>query len=141
MDQDVIYLKKQEIEKMINRAISSSSCHGIQLRHGRGNPATGDCAFEAIIQNNNDRICFKNRFDMPINHYRRIWTTDMANRTVNSPWNTVGTEEWFKGWKDIANPEIYERGIFGDLMLPGIACGVKKILLIFNTSLSSPPSI
>ena len=36
-------------------------------------------------------------------------------------------------------PGIYERGIFGDLMLPGIACGVKKYILIFNTSLNSPP--
>ena len=30
------------------------------------------------------------------------------------------------------------KGIFGDLMLHGIACGIKKILLIFNTSLESP---
>ena len=35
-------------------------------------------------------------------------------------------------------PGTYERGIFGDLMLPGIACGIKKILLIFNTNLDSP---
>ena len=35
-------------------------------------------------------------------------------------------------------PGIYERGIFGDLMLPGIACGVRKILLIFNTNPQSP---
>ena len=36
-------------------------------------------------------------------------------------------------------PGIYERGIFGDLMLPGIACGVKKYILIFNTKIDSPP--
>ena len=35
-------------------------------------------------------------------------------------------------------PGTYERGIFGDLMLPGIACGIRKILLIFNTNLNSP---
>jgi hypothetical protein len=35
-------------------------------------------------------------------------------------------------------PGTYERGIFGDLMLPGIACGVRKILLIFNTNPQSP---
>ena len=35
-------------------------------------------------------------------------------------------------------PGIYERGIFGDLMLPGFACGTKKILLIFNTHPDSP---
>ena len=35
-------------------------------------------------------------------------------------------------------PGTYERGIFGDLMLPGIACGTRKILLIFNTNPNSP---
>ena len=79
-------LKKLEIAEMARRAISSSGFHGIQLQHGRSNPANGDCAFEAIIFNNNDRKCFKSKFNMSIDHYRRIWTTDMANRTVNSPW-------------------------------------------------------
>ena len=36
------------------------------------------------------------------------------------------------------NPGTYERGIFGDLMLPGIACGVRKYLLIFNTNINTP---
>ena len=35
-------------------------------------------------------------------------------------------------------PGTYERGIFGDLMLPGIACGIRKFLLIFNTDPGSP---
>ena len=33
-------------------------------------------------------------------------------------------------------PGTYERGIFGDLMLPGIACGANKFLLIFNTNVN-----
>ena len=75
---------------------------------------------------------------MSINYYRRIWVTDMANRTVNSPWNILGKDQWLKGWEEMLVPGTYERGIFGDLMLPGIACGVRKILLIFNTNLDSP---
>ena len=63
----------------------------------------------------------------------------MAKRTVDSPWNTVGTNAWYKGWKDMAIPGTYERGIFGDLMLQAIACGVRKTLLIFNTSMNLPP--
>ena len=31
------------------------------------------------------------------------------------------------------------RGIYGDLMIPGIACGIMKFLLIFNTNTGSPP--
>ena len=35
-------------------------------------------------------------------------------------------------------PGAYERDIYGDLMLPGIACGVHKKLLIFNTNPETP---
>ena len=137
-DIQLMRLKQLEIDKMIKRAKSSGKYHGINMRHGSPNPAQGDCAFEAVIQNNNDRSCFPTKYPMHINYYRNIWTTDMANRTVNSPWNTVGSQAWYKGWAEMATPGVYERGIFGDLILPGIACGVKKVLLIFNTSLESP---
>ena len=75
---------------------------------------------------------------MSISWYRRIWVTDMANRTVNSSWNTLGRQKWLEGWQEMLVPGTYERGIFGDMMLPGIACGVKKNLLIFNTNLETP---
>ena len=123
---------------MISRAIISANKHGIRLEHGSSNPGLGDCAFEAVIQNNNDRHCFREKLPMSISWYRRIWVTDMANRTVNSSWNTLGQQKWLEGWQEMLVPGTYERGIFGDLMLPGIACGVKKILLIFNTNLDSP---
>ena len=61
---------------MINTAISSAHRHGIKLKPGTPNPGAGDCAFEAIIQNNNDRSCFTEKYLMDINWYRRIWTTD-----------------------------------------------------------------
>ena len=123
---------------MISRAISSASKHGINLKHGSANPGLGDCAFEAVIQNNNDRPCFEGKFTMSIDYYRRIWVTDMANRTVDSPFNTMGRKRWLEGWQQMSVPGTYERDIFGDLMLPGIACGVRRILLIFNTNTNSP---
>ena len=135
---ELLKLKQIEVEQMIARAISSGRFHGINLRHGRGNPGLGDCAFESILQNNNDRSCFTSKYTLDVQVYRRIWSTDMANRTVDSAWNTVGSQAWYKGWKEMSMPGAYERGIFGDLMLPGIACGIKKILLIFNTSMESP---
>ena len=123
---------------MLARAITSGRNHGINLEPGSSNPGLGDCAFEAVIQNNNDRSCFSQKFLMPISHYRQIWVTDMANRTVDSPWNTYSRKEWFNGWMQMQVPGTYERGIFGDLMLPGISCGIRKILLIFNTNPNSP---
>ena len=123
---------------MLARAITSGRNHGINLEPGSSNPGLGDCAFEAVIQNNNDRSCFSQKFLMPISHYRQIWVTDMANRTVDSPWNIYSRKEWFNGWMQMQVPGTYERGIFGDLMLPGISCGIRKILLIFNTNPNSP---
>ena len=35
-------------------------------------------------------------------------------------------------------PGTYERGIFGDLILAGIACGLRKLILIFNTNPDTP---
>ena len=58
----------------------------------------------------------------------------MANRTVDSPWNAYSRKDWLEGWKQMQVPGTYERGIFGDLMIPGIACGIRKLLLIFNTN-------
>ena len=62
----------------------------------------------------------------------------MANRTVDTPWNTLTPQQWIEGWKQMQEPGAYERGIYGDLMLPGIACGVRKKLLIFNTNPDTP---
>ena len=137
-DPDVSNLLSKEKTLMISRTIQSAQKHGINLRHGSSNPGTGDCAFEAVIQNVNDRPHFTEKFSMSIDWYRRTWTTDMANRTIYTHYNTLTNKEWLEGWKDMQTPGTYERGIFGDLMLPGIACGIRKYLLIFNTNVNTP---
>ena len=62
----------------------------------------------------------------------------MANRTASKDFNIFTPQQWQEGWNEMLVPGAYERGIFGDLMLPGIACGVRKILLIFNTNTNTP---
>ena len=122
---------------MISRAVLSGKMHGITMTPGTANPGTGDCAFESVIFNNNERSCFEENFLLPINQYRRIWATDMANRTIDTEWNIYSKKQWHEGWQQMQIPGTYERGIFGDLMIPGIACGARKILLIFNTNFES----
>ena len=75
---------------------------------------------------------------MSIDYYRRIFVTDMANRTVDTDLNFLTPQQWREEWNKMLEPGTYERGIFGDLMIPGIACGVRKILLIFNTNPAIP---
>ena len=131
-------LLENERAIMLRLALASGQKHGIDLKSGRTNPGFGDCAFEAAIFNNNDRTCFPKKFLMSIDYYRRLFVTDMANRTLYSPYNTLSPTEWLKGWSEMLGSGAYERGIFGDLMVPGIACGLKKIILIFNTNPASP---
>ena len=127
----------KETDLMIKRATASARKHGIKLRHGKPNPGTGDCAFEATIYNNNERACYRDKYEMSVDWYRRIWMTDMANRSRKN-YNIYTDQQWQEGWAQMLVPGIYERGIFGDLMLPGIACGIRKIILIFNTNLNTP---
>ena len=125
--------------QIVRRAILSARKHGIDLIRGTPNPATGNCAIESAIFNLNDRSCFHDRLRFSIDYYRRIWMTDMKNRTINNEtWNIYTNSEWENGWNEMMKSGVYERGIFGDLMIFAIACGMKKILLIFNTSLESP---
>ena len=82
-DHQISLLFSEETAIMISRSIESAKKHGIKLKHGSPNPGIGNCAFEAVIQNVNDRSQFKEKFRMSIDWYRRTWTTDMANRTKN----------------------------------------------------------
>ena len=108
-DMDIRKLLGQEKSLMISRAIVSAVKHGIKLEHGSPNAGIGDCAFEAVVQNNNDRHCFREKFPMSMDWYRRIWVTDMANRTVDSSWNTLGRQQWLEGWQEMLVPGTYER--------------------------------
>ena len=73
-------LSKNESTLMVFRAISSAKKHGITLRHGRSNAASGNCAFESALSNVNDRDCFSEKYPFSHLQYRRIWMTDMRNR-------------------------------------------------------------
>jgi hypothetical protein len=124
---------------MVRRAISSARKHHVNLKQGTPNPGTGNCSIESAIFNLNDRDCFSEKLPFSVDYYRRIWMTDMKNRTLHDQtWNIYSKLEWEAGWNDMMKSGVYERGIFGDLMLFGIACGIRKIILIFNTSLDSP---
>ena len=117
-----------ERNTMMKRAMTSAKHHGINLKPGSPTPGLGDCAFEAIVNSNNERNCFKEKYPLSISSYRQIWMTDMANRTIDSEWNIYSPQEWLAGWQEMLVPGIYERGISGDLMLPDCMWNQKKFL-------------
>ena len=121
---------------MVQRAVSSAKKHGLDMKQGTPNAADGDCAFQSAIFNVNDRDCFAQKLPMSVDCYRKIWMIDMKNRTVNDKtWNIYTKQDWESGWMELLEPKTYERGLFGDLMVFGIACGMKKIILIMIRSM------
>ena len=51
------------------------------------------------------------------------------------PWNPSYTDEQIRaGFEKLMESGIYEIDFFGDMMIAGIACGIKKRILIFNIS-------
>ena len=122
---------------IFERAIASAKKHNINLKSGRENSGGGDCAYYSVIFNINDRGCFQNKFPMSPDVYRRIWNVDMMNKVLDKKiaWNPGMTKiEIQEGFQELMEPGIYERSFFGDMILPGIACGTRKRILIFNTN-------
>ena len=122
---------------IVQRAIASAQKHNIKLKPGRENHADGNCSFEATMYNINDRSCFQEKLPMTPDFYRRIWITDMMNKILDrsNPWNPGLTRiEIVQGFQELMVSGVYERSFFGDMMMAGIACGVRKRILIFNTN-------
>ena len=60
-------------------------------------------------------------------YYRRVWTTEMMNRTLDrtSSWNPGYTAgQIFNGFNMMMESGVYAEPFFGDMMMPGIACGL-----------------
>ena len=131
-------LKKADIESDIfTKAKASAQKHGITLKAGRKDREFGNCAFESVINNVNDRECFREMLTQTPNWYRRIWMDEMKDRIIDGvcPWNLSFTENQIReGFEQLKDSGVYEVDFFGDMMIGGISCAIKKNILIFNTS-------
>ena len=122
---------------IVNRAIASAQKHNIKLRAGTKDRGYGNCAFEAVINNINDRDCFLEKLRQTPNWYRRQWMNEMLESILLGicQWNPGYTENQLReGFAKLQEAGVYEIDYFGDMMMGGIACGTKKRILIFNTS-------
>ena len=129
--------KNQSEDDIFTKAKASAQKHNIKLKAGRKDRGFGNCAFESVINNINDRACFKEILKQTPNWYRRDWMNKMMERIILGicPWNPSYTDEQIKvGFEKLMDSGIYEIDFFGDMMIAGIACGIKKRILIFNIS-------
>ena len=135
---ETVLLKNQ---KIFERAIANAAKHQIRLKPGTENRGFGNCSYESVILNINERDCYEEKLRMTPDYYRRIWNTDLMNKILDEkiPWNPGLTRAQIQeGFKELMESGVYERNFFGDMMMAGIACGVKKMILIFNTHEMTP---
>ena len=123
--------------KIFDRGIANARKHNIHLKPGIENNGGGNCSYEAVILNINNRNCFQSKLLMTLGHYRVVWTTDIMNKTLDGriEWNPgLSRSEIVQGFGELMESGVYEREFFGDMMMASIACGVRKIILIFHTN-------
>ena len=126
-----------EENEIFTKAIENAKKHNIKMKAGRQDRGYGNCAFEAVINNINDRDCFSDKLLQSPNWYRRSWMDQMMMRIIMGIclWNPGYTENQIReGFAKLQETGIYEIDFFGDMMIAGIACGTRKRILIFNTS-------
>ena len=122
---------------VMQRGIASAKKHKIELEPGKENSGQGNCSYESVIFNINERKCFQTKLPLSPDTYRRIWNIDLMNKILDNkiPWNPGMTRQEIQdGFQEIMESGVYERQFFGDMMMVGIACGIRKRILIFHTN-------
>ena len=101
--------------RIFDRAISNAEKHGIKLQPGTENNGSGNCSYESVILNINDRDCFAEKLPMTPDFYRRIWNTDLMNKILDGriAWNPGLTRSQIKeGFQELMEAGVYERSFF-----------------------------
>ena len=65
-------LFEMEQKLMIDRAVASAKRHEINISPGERSSSDGNCAFQAAINNVNNRNCFKEKYPFSPDYYRRL---------------------------------------------------------------------
>ena len=115
--------KEARMNKVTQMGIESARKHNIKMEPGRGNSGDGNCSYQSVIFNINDRECFKTKLPMSPDFYRRMWTIDLMNKIIDRkiPWNPGMTNQEIQdGFQELMVSGVYEKDFFGDMMLPGI---------------------
>ena len=119
--------------------------HGISVIADQPNLAKGDCLFESLSQNINNRECFENKVTSDTDELREICVSELEKefrKTDHYPGhnNLFVTDEqlslWDKGWAKQKVPREFnvDHCNISDLTAAGIGHCVNKHILVFNTT-------
>ena len=124
---------RESIKRIVEKGIANAKFHGINLHPGVENLASGDCAFECMIDGISTRQCFAETFDGTPAFWRHKWCTEAEDLALKFYDAGMSEVEWRAAWDILKISGQYEF-VLGDLILPVIAHCTQKDVLIFNTS-------
>ena len=114
--------------------------HGIQVVSDNPNRAEGDCLFEAVRDNINNRDCFLDKLKNKVQYYREDWVTElMLKYEKTDHYRKEDEEAWHAAWDRQMDPGVYNVDEFSvsDLVPAGLGHCLKKDILVFNVDLNS----
>ena len=124
-------------EDLVSRAIRSALKHHIRLVPGRPTSTIGNCCFEAVLFNINDRGCFDN-LHLDADAYRQMWINEFQEEVDHNYPDSIpanlSPQLRLQQWNKLKHSGCWNVDLFGDMVPNAIARGCRKNLLIFNTS-------
>ena len=91
---------------MLQKAILSGSRHGLGLKAGKLNAANGDCLYQAIINNIENRQCYTNKIKESGKDLRTRCITKAQQEAHLIP--CIKTDTTISEWNKLKQPGTYE---------------------------------
>ena len=98
-------------KRIFERSIANAAKHRIKLGPGAENNGGGNCSYESVVLNINNRDCYKDKLNMSTDYYRKIWNTDLMNKILDQriPWNPGLTRaQIIGGFQELKESGVYE---------------------------------
>ena len=123
--------------EIIKLAIRNAFRHMINLKGGTENPAEGNCAWESAILNINERPEIEPKVNLDPGEAKIVYLNEMQEYTEGDGHELIPDHLKMGApdkWNKLREDKVWNIDFFGDLVMPAIARGTKKKILIFSTN-------
>ena len=138
--------KKVKMSAIFEETISVAKKHGIALIADTPNAARGDCLFECVIDNINNRPeSFAEKLEDGVDTYREVFVSEMEERFKSTevypgyggkPISDETLGKWTAAWAQQMNPCEFNVQTFNvsDLVPLGLGHCIQRHILVFTNN-------
>ena len=116
---------------MLQKSMSSGARHGVELKKEKLNAANGNCLFQAIINNIENRPCYTNKPTESDKDLRIRCITKAQQEAHLIP--CIKTDTTISEWNKLKQPGTYETEL-ANTAIVAVARAIHKDILVFNTN-------